>query len=416
MKTETIPDAADAAMVVRPILVVDDSKAQRRLLTRSLGKWGYDSIEADSGEQALEIAAQNEIDIVISDWIMPGMSGVEFCRAFREQAEGRPAYFVLLTAQTEREILAEGLESGADDFLSKPFNSVELRARLRAGARVVNAQQALAGKNDALSSALDKLSDAYSAIERDLKGARKFQEGLVPERHLHAGTMELSMLFRPSGHVGGDLVGYFRVNDQELGVYSVDVSGHGVASALMTARIAGYLSGTAPERNIALKAVGSGYEMLPLPDVFHRLNSLLQADPDSDQYLTMSLARVNTMSGEVALCQAGHPSPAVQRGCGAVSFHELFSTPIGLVDEGEYASLLLHLEVGDRLLLYSDGITECDDPDGAFLDEEGLAKILTRQAHMSGPRFVEAAVDSLLAFNGGREFPDDLSAVLIERR
>ncbi|NNE80350.1 MAG: response regulator, partial [Silicimonas sp.] len=188
MQTESVPDTDTSAPVVRPILVVDDSKAQRRLLTRSLTKWGYDSIEAESGEQALEIAATHNIDIVISDWIMPGMSGVDFCRAFRDQIAGRPAYFVLLTAQTEREILAEGLESGADDFLSKPFNSVELRARLRAGARVVNAQQALATKNDALSSALEELSDAYSAIERDLKGARKFQEGLVPERHLQAGN------------------------------------------------------------------------------------------------------------------------------------------------------------------------------------------------------------------------------------
>ena len=240
MKAHDTSDIADASIVVRPILVVDDSKAQRRLLSRTLAKWGYDTIEADSGEQALEIAKSANVDLVISDWIMPGMSGVEFCREYRQLVEDRPAYFLLLTAQTEREVLAEGLEGGADDFLSKPFNSIELRARLRAGARVVRAQQALADKNDALTSALDELSNAYSAIERDLRGARKFQEGLVPERFLRAGSVDVSMLFQPSGHVGGDLVGYFRVSDNVLGIYSVDVSGHGVASALMTARIASF--------------------------------------------------------------------------------------------------------------------------------------------------------------------------------
>ena len=237
MKTDAIQSFDDAALVVRPVLVVDDSKAQRRLLARTLAKWGYETIEAESGDAALAVTAETQIDIVVSDWMMPGMSGVEFCRAFREQCGERPAYFVLLTVQTEREVLAEGLESGADDFLSKPFNSVELRARLRAGARVVNAQLALADQNRALSIALSDLSDAYSAIERDLNGARKFQEGLVPDRFLKAGSLDVSMLFQPSGHVGGDLVGYFWVDDRQLAIYSVDVSGHGVASALMTARI-----------------------------------------------------------------------------------------------------------------------------------------------------------------------------------
>ena len=138
MRSEAALTPDDAAMVVRPILVVDDSRAQRRLLARALGKWGYETIEADSGEAALDITASSQVDIVISDWMMPGMSGVEFSRAFRAQCQDRPAYFILLTAQTEREVLAEGLESGADDFLSKPFSSVELRARLRAGERVVN--------------------------------------------------------------------------------------------------------------------------------------------------------------------------------------------------------------------------------------------------------------------------------------
>ena len=192
---EADPMRADA-----PVLVVDDSRAQRRLLTRTLEKWGYEIVEAGSGEEALALCRDRGIEIVISDWMMPGMSGVEFCRAFKDAA-GRPTFFILLTAQTERERLAEGLESGADDFLSKPFNAVELRARLRAGYRVVEAQRALGEKNVALSRTLEDLSDAYAAIERDLKGARVFQEGLVPERHVSFGPAEVSLLFRSSGHV-----------------------------------------------------------------------------------------------------------------------------------------------------------------------------------------------------------------------
>ena len=416
MKTEGAPNFDDAAMVVRPVLVVDDSKAQRRLLARTLAKWGYETVEADSGEAALEITRTEQIDIVISDWMMPGMNGVEFCRAFRAECDERPAYFILLTAQTEREVLAEGLEGGADDFLSKPFNSVELRARLRAGERVVNAQKDLASKNTALSTALDELSDAYAAIDRDLDGARKFQEGLVPERHLKTGSLEISLLFQSSGHVGGDLVGYFRVSETLLGLYSVDVSGHGVASALMTARVASYLSDAAPDRNIALERDGDGYRLVDLEVVCARLNAILSADVDSDQYLTMSIAVADIDTGHVTLAHAGHPSPVIQRADGSVEFHEIFSTPIGLIDEGAFDSVSFDLAPGDRLMLYSDGITECPDPDDALLDDEGLEEIMRRNQARNGPDFVAATVEALVAFRGSDDFPDDLSAVLIERK
>lgn len=405
----------DATASLSPILVVDDSRAQRRLLTRTLERWGYQTVEAASGQDALDLCEGANFDIVISDWMMPGMSGVEFCRTFRTRSD-RPAFFLLLTAQTERELLAEGLESGADDFLSKPFHPVELRARLRAGHRSVEARKALADRNLSLSNALQDLSDAYAAIERDLKGARVFQEGLVPERHVSFGRTDISLLFRSSGHVGGDLVGYFPVNEREIGVYSVDVSGHGVASALMTARIAGFFSATSPERNIALRAVNSTFEMAPLPEILAKLNAILMRDAESDQYLTIAIARIDVEKGRVDICQAGHTSPAVQRQDGGVDFIELWSTPLGLVDEGEYASTSLDLAPGERVILYSDGVTECPDPNGQLLDEDGLKHILSDCSACTGGAFIEQLTDNLIRYRGSEDFPDDVSAVVIEFR
>ena len=400
--------ADDATEAAPPVLVVDDSKAHRRLLAGSLAKWGYETIEAASGEEALDICRGASIDIVISDWMMPGgMSGVEFCKALR-LIEDRRAYFILLTAQTEREVLAEGLESGADDFLSKPFSSVELRARLRAGERLIKAQHDLAKQNAVL-------EDAYAAIDRDLRGARVFQEGLVPNRSLKLEQFDISLLFQSSGHVGGDLVGYFNVNPHEIGVYSVDVSGHGVASALMTARIAGFFSDVSPERNISLTRVGDSFGMIPLEDACKRLNTLLQEDSESDQYLTMALARVNLNTGHVEVCSAGHPSPAVQRADGRVELLEMWSTPIGLLDDVEFEKTQIRLARGERILLYSDGLTECPDPDGNLLDDEGLSELLSKYADKNGLELVSSIVDALVKFRGGPDFPDDLSAALIQR-
>ena len=408
--------SVETTQTARLVLVVDDSRAHRRLLAKTLSKWGYETIEAEDGMQALDLCTTTRVDIIVSDWMMPGMSGVEFCRAFRMRNSDAATYFILLTAQTEKVALAEGLESGADDFLSKPFNSVELRARLQAGERVVLAQRELTAKNLELQGTLTELSAAYVAIDRDLAEAQKFQEALVPQRYVPLGKADITMLFQPSGHVGGDLVGYFWVDEHSVGIYSIDVSGHGVCSALMTARIASYLSGATPDRNIALNDWGDGYVMISPVEVCRRLNDLLWAEEDSDQYLTMSIVRFDLKSGKIDLAQAGHPSPMIQNADGSVEFLEMFSMPIGLIDAPEFASTSLTLKDGQRLMLYSDGLTECPgQSESDMLDEEGLSALVAPLKQKHGPVFVEALVKGLATYAGTTEFPDDLSAVLIER-
>ena len=411
--TDIPKDPKDA----RPILIVDDSRAQRRLLSKTLARWGHSTIEAESGEAALEICEAHRIEFVISDWMMPGMSGVAFCRASREMMGDTPAYFILLTAQTDREALAEGLESGADDFLSKPFNTIELKARITAGARVLSAQRDLKEKNDLLRQTLDELQELYSAIDRDLLEARLFQQALVPERHFDLDGGQASLLYEPSGHVGGDLVGLFPISEQRYGVYAVDVAGHGVASALMTARIAGLLNPASPDRNLALTQTPQGTRTMRPPDeVCVALNDLLLAEIETDRYLTMILADVNLATGHVTLAQAGHPSPAILRVDGSVEFVSSFGMPIGLIPGAEFSAFEISLQPGDRLLLHSDGLTECPiDEDETLLDEEGLEALLKTIFDKSGLAFIDALQSELTRVSGLTDFPDDLSAILLER-
>ena len=131
------------------VLIVDDSKAQRRILAVQLARWGYDVVEADSGEAALGLCQRQTFDIVLSDWMMPGMTGLEFCKAFRALPREGYGYFILLTSKSEKTEIADGLENGADDFLAKPVNSDELRARLRAGERIVGMQAGTGRKEPA---------------------------------------------------------------------------------------------------------------------------------------------------------------------------------------------------------------------------------------------------------------------------
>lgn len=399
---------------VRRVLVVDDSRMQRRILSATLARAGYEVIEAGSGAEALEIAARLVPDLILSDWMMPGMDGLEFCRAFRAQMHGRYVYFILLTSRTETTDVAEGLQSGADDFLTKPVNGQELRARIAAGERILRMERELNEKNRLVSTTLGALQSLYDSLDRDLREARKLQQSLVRERHRSFGNAEVSLLLHPSGHVGGDLVGFFPINARRVGLFSIDVSGHGITSALMTARLAGLLSGTSPEQNIALVLSDFGiYDARPPAEVAAHLNRLLLDEIATESYFTLLYADVDLISGRVAMVQAGHPHPAIQRACGRIEYPGAGGLPVGLLDGAEYQGFTAELRPGDRLLLASDGITEAADAEGVQLDEAGLSRLMTRHAGLGGPAFLEAVLRDLEGFTGGA-FGDDVSAVFFE--
>ncbi|MGV8949868.1 MAG: PP2C family protein-serine/threonine phosphatase, partial [Cypionkella sp.] len=279
-----------------------------------LSRWGYAVVEAESGEEALALCQARDFDIVLSDWMMAGMSGLDFCKAFRALPREGYGYFILLTSKSEKAEIADGLENGADDFVSKPVNSDELRARLRAGERILGMQDQLVETNRLISSTLGTLQTLYDSLDRDLIEARKLQQTLVRDRFRDFGAGTAALMLRPSGHVGGDLVGSFVIDADRVAVYSVDVSGHGVASAMMTARLAGLLSGGSPDQNIALRSsADGGKEAWPPAEVAARLNRMMLQELQVEQYFTLAYAEIDLRNGLTRLVQAGHPHPLILR-------------------------------------------------------------------------------------------------------
>ena len=397
------------------VLVVDDSRAQRRILSVQLQRWGYQVVEADSGEAGLDLCRNQVFDIVLSDWMMTGMTGLEFCQAFRALPREGYGYFILLTSKSEKTEVAAGLETGADDFLAKPVNSEELRARLRVGERIVAMQMELVSKNRLVGATLDQLQKVYDSLDRDLIEARKLQKSLMMDRQRDFGTCKASALFRPSGHVGGDLVGSFQINPVHVAIYSVDVSGHGVASAMMTARLAGLLSGGSPDQNIALSGTSDGrLHAWPPEAVAARLNKVMLEEFKVDQYFTMVYAEIDLERGLCRLVQAGHPHPLVLRANGSVDVLGQGGLPVGLIGQARYDRVTAQLAPGDRLILTSDGITECPDVSGAEFGQDGLIRSLTKGRGLSSPDLLESIVWDLSSHDGAGDFPDDVSALIFD--
>ncbi|GAA6209731.1 SpoIIE family protein phosphatase [Cognatishimia sp. WU-CL00825] len=400
---------------IQLVLLVDDSRLQRRILSAQLARDGYEVVEACSGQEALDFCSDRSPDLVLSDWMMPEMDGLEFCKAFRELPSEKYGYFILLTSKSEKDEVVKGLEIGADDFLIKPINAHELRARISAGERILRMQRELTEKNRVISDTLSELQRVHDLLDHDLIEAKKLQQSLVRNRHVTVGASQVSLMLHSSGHVGGDLVGHYRIDAHQVGLFSFDVSGHGVSSALMTARLAGLLSSSAPEQNVALKAKsGGGYAPVPPAEVIANLNAQFLDEIETELYFTMILAVVDLRSGRVVLSQAGHPHPLVQRADGSMEQSGTGGLPVGLIEQAKFEDFEIHLRTGDRLLILSDGITECPNAAGEMLDEHGLERLVGKLKSQTGETFLESFIWYLQEYAGAKGFPDDISGVLFE--
>ena len=409
-------DAEEIEQAARPLsaLIVEDSRSQRRMLKLLLEKWQIEVVEAEDGECALSLAKSRHFDFIISDWVMPRMNGPDLCRAVRKLGKAQYVYFILLSSKNERKEISMGLDSGADDFLSKPLDTDELQARLRAGQRLLAMSADLIDKNKRVSEAFERLNLVYQSVDRDLRAAARLQKSLIPEKQSNCGPIQIGIAYEPCGHVGGDLLGYFRISDDRIAAYSIDVSGHGVSSALLTARLSNFFSSEHLRENIAVRRLADGTFHPRDPAIIAQdLNERMQDEADNDQYFTMVFADINTSNGFVRFCQAGHPNPAVIRATGEIEFVGEGGPPIGLLKEADYETEVLYLDDGDRLMMFSDGITECEDPAGALLDEEGLAVLLSRHWGMAEHEVLEQVLAEMATFAGKPDFTDDVSALML---
>jgi sigma-B regulation protein RsbU (phosphoserine phosphatase) len=398
----------------RRALLVDGSPDHRARVAGVLEKRGYDVTQADNAEDALKICLDLTPDLILSDWALPGMSGLALCEAFRKLDRSSYGYFVLLTMNRNQDDLAAGLQAGVDDFLTMPVSAQELLARIAAAERILRIEEELRASNTQLRAALAQLNETQAAIERDLREARKLQQGLVRERSGRFGRAEISLLLRPAGHIGGDLVGFFPISRDRVGMYALDVSGHGVTAALLTAQLSVHLSGSS-DQNVALRGAQSGGDAVGPIALAHFFNNMMLEEMNTDSYFTMIFAELNHSTGALRMVQAGHPHPVLQRADGTITHLGQGGMPIGVFENPVFDEIQVQLAPGDRLLIASDGLTEATTPNGQQLGNRGLEAILRTNAFLKGHPFLESMAWSVSEYCRG-ERQDDISAVLLEMR
>lgn len=427
------------------ILLVDDDASSRRLLDAMLTKMGHQIVHANDGQSAWEILQQDQINFVLSDWLMPRMDGVELCRRLRESDRTNYTYVVLFTGKDQDDDVVVAMEAGADDFLTKPVHAKELKVRIEAGRRVLRLEERLTNKNRQLELANKALETSQLRIQRDLQAAATIQQDLLPKAPLDCFPVNLAWEFMPADELAGDIFNFYPLDGDHMGFYLADVSGHGVPAAMLSVHISKILSAeprpdslvrlseqektgnNATAGNFLLCALNrkvkafnrQSFQAYREPkDVAARLNSQFQSSDDSMLYFTMIYGVLNTRSGQGSLCQAGHPYPMISRSDGKVERLGEGGLPIGLMPDACFEQVEFLLHPGDRLLVYSDGITEAMNPTKEYFGEQRLAECLTDCRSQSLQETVEQVKFRLVNWHSSAEndsnLNDDASMLAIE--
>ena len=376
------------------VLLVDDQpiigEAVRRMLATEEGMTLHICTDA---ARALDTAVAAPPHVILQDLVMPRIDGLDLVRRYRADERLRDVPVIVLSARDEPAVKADAFAAGANDYVVKLPDRLELVARLRYHAR---GYMALLERNEAFAA----LQTSQQMLADDIASAARYVRSLLPEP-LRDGPVRADWRFIPSAMLGGDAFGYHAIDEHSFAIYLLDVCGHGVGAALLSVS--------------ALNAIRSS--ALPHADfrdpgsVLAGLNAAFPMERHNDMFFTAWYGVYHAPSRRLAWSGGGHP-PALLVDGTARRPHLLESEGplVGAIDAVEFSSRSLDVPPDARLVLYSDGAYEIPLPNGSMWGIEGLVEVVSRTLQ-DGDNALEAIVAGARLASGHEDFADDMSVV-----
>jgi sigma-B regulation protein RsbU (phosphoserine phosphatase) len=346
--------------------------------------------------RAIETANTLRPTVILQDLVMPDIDGLQLVKFFRANPPTRDTPMIVLSSKEEPVIKAQAFAQGANDYLVKLPDKVELIARIRYHSR---GYIALLERNEAYR----QLEESQRQLAAELAQAAQYVQSLLPQRL--TGDVRIDSRFVPSTQLGGDMFGYHWLDADHLAVHLLDVSGHGVGSSLLAVSVNNLLAAQS------------------LPDTdFHdpgqvlgRLNNLFPMEKHNEKYFTIWYGVFNRPRRTLAYSNAGHPPALLHTGPSAAesALHQLKSVGIaaGMMEGMEYQTKTVEMGPFARLLLYSDGVYEIARPDGVMWKHQDFVD------HVGGLPRESSVGDQMLAdvrqLHGSDVLADDFSLVEI---
>src|SRR5262245_39156633 len=369
------------------VLIVDDAKENIDILVEALRDEYKLSVALD-GTAALRSVERHPPDLVLLDIMMPGLNGYEVCRQLRAREATREVPVMFLSALEDVKNKAYGFEVGGNDYLTKPFEVLEIKARARS-----------------LLKAKAYADAVREAIARDLRIAREIQMGILPAdlTAITKGTgLDVHAVIEPARTVGGDLYEVLRVSDRRIMVALGDVSGKGIPAALFMA--------------VAMTVLRTLARQITEPDeILRRLNDELAEENPRGMFVTLQCLVFDLEQKRVSCAGAGHHQLAVvspgrppRLACASTG------RPAGLMPFNPIERETFPLEPGDAFVLFSDGVSEAMNNDDDFYGEERLLAALAACDGASPKDIVTRVLTDVRAFAAGAKQSDDITVVAVK--
>lgn len=397
------------------VLVAEDDRATRMRILTFLKEWGYEGIEAADGAEAWAKFQSVAPSIVISDWLMPGMDGIELIRNIRSDTGDQAYHYtIILTSRSEMKDVVEGLEAGADDFVSKPFDKDELRVRVQAGERIIRLEHALEEQNLQLEASNWEITKSNQRMRESLLAAAAIQRSFLPPTEMEAGGTRFACCYEPCDELAGDTLNIIALDDRHVALYTIDVSGHGVPAALLSVHLSRILTRLrGPDAILQCSDKDGEYHSVAPAEILEQLNRKFMFDTENQQYFTMIIGVLDLHDRRFRYSSAGHPGPILLSGGRATV---LSPTPpaVGLFPDPTFREHMLEFKAGDRLLFYTDGVYEATDDDGEEFGEHRLAESFSAAAGSGLGTALNQVITEARQWGCGRPFEDDISMLAAE--
>lgn len=381
------------------LLVVDDNEMNRDMLSRRLERHGYAVDVATDGAEALDRIDGGGFDLVLLDVMMPNIDGLQVLARVRQRHSVADLPIIMTTARDRSEDIVQALELGANDYVTKPLDFPVVLARVQTQLALKRAKQ--------------ELEAAHARMKRDLDAAARLQQALMPHALPAIDGIRFAWRFRPCDELAGDILDIVPLGHGAVGIYLLDVSGHGVPAALLSVTLSHVLSHTG-EGSVLTQDDGARVSAVEPREVATRLNRRFPMDPATKQYFTFLYGVLDPHSREFRYVSAGHPGPVHLRRGDAAAFHDAHGFAIGWFADAGYDEHVIHLAEGDRVYLYSDGVTDARNAQGELFDRGRFGAILTDGLRLPLDASLERVMDELAAWCGERGQEDDVSLVAVE--
>jgi len=401
VEVKTVPRTAS-------ILVVDDVSANLQVLSGMLKDRGYKVRPVPSGELALMAVRKAPPDLILLDINMPGMNGYEVCSHLKNDPSTQGIPVIFISALNENLDKVKAFAVGGVDYITKPFQMEELHARVETHLKLRRLQLELEETNA-------RLERVNKRMSRDLEAAAEIQKTFLPIPLVQVPGLEFAWCYRPCDELAGDGLNIIPLGGGKVGLYVLDVSGHGVSSALLSVTLSRLLSPPTEPSSILTRDrdAHDQIEITPPGEVADRLNRHFPYDSTTEQFATILYGVLDTSTGDFRHVSAGHPGPIHVPAGRKPLILETPGFPIGLAEES-YGEQHVHLAAGDRLCLYSDGLPDAMNPAGERFGDARLMDAIDR----ARPKPLREGIANLMAeitrWHGGETPQDDISILVVE--